>query len=62
MTAVAASMMAVSGTLIMNSSTKEPTIFRMQMNRFSGPWCANSEMSNRSVKSLLIISPVLLRS
>ena len=34
---VATSMMAVSGTLIRNSSANEPTILRMQMNRFSGP-------------------------
>ena len=59
---MAPSMMAVSGTLMRNSSANEPTIFRMQMNRFSGPWCASSEMSNKSVRSLLIISPVLLRS
>ncbi len=62
MTMVTTSMMAVSGPLIMNSSTKEPTILSVQMNRFSGPWCASSDMSNRSVVIFDIMTPVLWRS
>ena len=62
MSAVAASMIAVSGTLTKNSSANEPTILSRQMNRFSGPWCASSDMSNRSLTILLIITPVLCRS
>ena len=33
----------------------EPTIFINDINRFSGPWCANSAISKRSETSLLII-------
>ena len=62
MRTVAASMTAVSGTLTRNKSAKDPAILSTHTNRFSGPWWASSEMSNRSVSSRLIISPVLLRS
>ena len=62
MTMVTTSIMAVSGPLIMNSSTKEPTILSLQMNRFSGPCCASSDMSNRSVVIFDIMTAVLWRS
>ena len=62
MTAVTANITSVSGTLMNISNVKEPTIFRVAIKRFSGPWWATSEMSNRSVTSFDIISPVLLRS
>src|SRR5699024_11505790 len=39
---------------------KEPMILIRDINRFSGPWWANSAMSNRSETSLLIIWPELL--
>ena len=45
--------------LIRNRKIKEPTILIREMNRFSGPWWANSAMSKRSETSLLIIWPEL---
>ena len=48
--------------LMRNRNTKEPTILMEEMKRFSGPWWANSEISNRSLTSLLIIWPVLFLS
>ena len=41
---------------------KAPMIFSVEITMFSGPWCASSEMSKRSLTSFDIISPVLLRS
>ena len=37
MIAVTASMTSVNGTLTTNSKANDPAIFKMQMNRFSGP-------------------------
>ena len=48
--------------LIINRQINDPTILIREMNRFSGPWWANSAMSNRSETSLLIICPELLLS
>ena len=41
--------------LMRNRNTKEPTTLIREMNRFSGPWWANSAISKRSETSLLII-------
>ena len=41
--------------LIKKRKTKAPMIFTREIKRFSGPWCANSEISKRSLTSLLII-------
>ena len=43
------------GEIIKKRKIKAPIILTSEIKRFSGPWCANSEMSNRSLTSLLII-------
>ena len=48
--------------LMVNRQMKEPTILIREIKRFSGPWWANSAISNRSDTSLLIICPELLLS
>ena len=55
-------MINVSGTLMKNSRANDPMIFSEQMKMFSGPWCASSDTSNKSVTRRLIISPVLFLS
>ena len=52
----------VSLTLIKQRSEKEPIIFKKEIKRFSGPWCASSEISKRSETILEIMSPVLFLS
>ena len=42
--------------------TSMPTISIPEITMFSGPWCAASAMSNRSLTTRLIMSPVLTRS
>ena len=44
------------------STVKAPSSVTTEMNRSSGPWCASSVTSNRSLVTRLISWPVLLRS
>ena len=62
MISVTASSSSVIGTFMNMRIVKAPMIFSVEITMFSGPWCASSEMSNRSLTSFDIISPVLLRS
>ena len=45
-----------------NITASAPTMVIMEITRSSGPWCASSVSSKRSVVSLLISWPVRLRS
>ena len=49
----------VRGTLISARSMKDPMILTSDIKIFSGPWCASSEISNKSDTRMLIILPVL---
>ena len=48
--------------LMVARMANEPTILMPQMMAYSGPWCAASQMSNRSETTRLMRSPVLWRS
>ena len=45
-----------------NITTSAPRMVTAEMNRSSGPWCASSVSSNRSLVNRLISWPVRLRS
>ena len=51
---------SVSGSEIRDRMMKDTMTLTATMNTFSGPWCANSVMSNRSEVILPIICPILV--
>ena len=58
MTGTKANMISVSGTEIVQRYTNEPTIMMPLISRFSGPWCASSLTSIRSLVMRDMILPV----
>ena len=47
---------------IFNNSANEPSMVKTAMEKSSGPWCASSVISKRSVVARAIIFPVLFES
>ena len=57
-----AKVIRVSGILMVHRMMKEPTTLTSEMNRSSGPWWANSEMSIKSLTMRDMMVPVLFSS
>ncbi|MNI74350.1 hypothetical protein D3C73_1304310 [compost metagenome] len=61
-TGMNAKVISVSGIFIVHKTINDPISIINDINKSSGPWCANSDISIKSFIILDIITPVLLLS